>query len=202
MPPRYAVPILVLLLVLARPARADEPFGRVVARDGAALVLRAARRQTVTEGFELLVGDELRTGADGRVVVESPGGLRIVVGPAAELKLKRRLVERERSRIDVALDLLTGVLRLLGAEGGAPQSLSVETRAAVASVRSTEWLVQATGVDTAVLSLAGTVEVRAAGATVALNDGQGTDVLLGGQPRPPAPWGQARRDRLLALVPF
>jgi hypothetical protein len=200
MPSRLALLIVVLFLAAPAAATAAEPFGRVVSLDGAALVLRDARRQPLTPGAELRLGDEIRTGDMARVVIESTDGTRIVVGPASEVALRQRLVAREGGRLQVALDLFTGILRLLGGEGAAAPS--VETRAAVASVRSTEWLVQATGVGTAVLSLEGEVEVRAASDAVVLRPGEGTDVAIGGAPSRPTTWGQARHDRLLGQVPF
>ena len=64
----------------------------------------------------------------------------------------------------------------------------------MASVRSTEWLVESTAKGTGVLSLAGEVTVRGlAGGVVVLRPGEGTDVAPGAPPRPPAIWGEARR---------
>lgn len=200
MPARLALLLVALLGAAPIAPRAAEPFGRVVILEGSALVLRDARRQPLLEGADVRLGDEIRTGDASRLVIESQEGTRIVVGPASEVTLRQRLVSREGGRLELALDLFTGILRLLGGEQGAVPS--VETRAAVASVRSTEWLVQATGVGTAVLALDGEVEVRAGTEAVVLHSGEGTDVPVGGAPSRPVTWGQARHDRLLGQVPF
>jgi hypothetical protein len=195
--------VLILGLLLATAAQAADPIARVVTQDGVAFVLRAAAQpQPLAVGADLFIDDEVRTGADGRLVVESPAGLKLVIGSASEVRIRRWLVDTRRSRIEVVLSMVTGVLRLLGEPTGTPRTVEVQTRAAVASVRSTEWLVEATGAGTAVFSIEGPVVVRSAAGGVTLAAGDGTDVQLGALPTPPVRWGQARIDRTLARVPF
>lgn len=195
--------VLFLGLVLGSAAQAADPIARVVGQDGVAFVLRStAQPQPLAVGADLFVDDEIRTGADGRVVVESGAGLKLVIGAASEVRIRRWLVDNQRSRIDVVLSMLTGVLRLLGEPVAAPRSVEVQTRAAVASVRSTEWIVEATGAGTAVFSIEGAVGVLSPVGGVTLAAGDGTDVRLGAAPSPPVRWGQARVERTLARVPF
>jgi hypothetical protein len=195
--------LLALVLLLPMGARAADPIARVVEQDGVAFVLRgAAQPQALAVGADLYVDDEVRTGADGRLVVESPAGLKLVIGSASEVRIRRWLVDTQRSRLDVILGMLTGVMRLLAESTGGPQTVEVETRTAVASVRSTEWLVEATGAGTTVFSVEGPVTVLSPQGSVTLATGDGTDVRLGASPTPPVPWGQARIDRTLARVPF
>lgn len=190
-------------LMLAGAAQAAEPIARVVGQDGVAFVLRStAQPEALAVGADLFVDDEVRTGADGRVVVESGAGLKLVIGAASEVRIRRWLVESPRSRIDIVLGMVTGVLRLLGEPVAVPRTVEVQTRAAVASVRSTEWLVEATGAGTAVFSIEGAVAVRTPAAGVTLGPGDGTDVRLGAAPSLPVRWGQARVERTLARVPF
>ena len=68
-----------------------------------------------------------------------------------------------RGGIRVVLGLLQGITRLIGGlvEGG--RSIEIDTRTAVASVRSTEWLVESTAKGTGVLSIVGEVTVRRSG---------------------------------------
>ncbi len=90
-------------------------------------------------------------------------------------------------------------MRLVGGEASGRHWIEVDTRTAVASVRSTEWLVESTARGTGFLSVEGVVEVRGlAGGAVSLRPGQGTDVPPGGPPRPAATWGEARRRDALA----
>ena len=100
----------------------------------------------------------------------------------------------------MVLGLLQGIVRLIGG-GGAPAggTIEVDTRTAIASVRSTEWLLESTAKGTGVLSIVGEVTVLAlAGGEVVLRPGQGTDVPPGGPPKPPATWGETRRRDAIA----
>lgn len=194
---------LLLLLLSQLPASAAEPVARVVDSEGVVLVLRATGSTPLRASDPLFVDDEVRTGHDGRLTAQGEGGLRLVIGPGSEVRLRRWLVEPRGSRLEAVLAMVTGVMRLF-TEGAVERAVDVETRAAVASVRSTEWLVEATGAGTGVLSIEGEVTVTgtaATPATVRLDPGLGTDVVLGAAPSPPATWGAARLARLLALVP-
>lgn len=195
--------LLIVGLLLAPAAQAADPIARVVGQDGVAFVIRsAAQPQALAVGAELQLDDEVRTGADGRVVVESDAGLRLVIGAASEVRIRRWLVDKPRNRIDVVLSMVTGILRLLGQPTDASRTVEVQTRAAVASVRSTEWIVEATGASTAVFSIEGAVTVLSPSGGVTLGPGDGTDARLLGAPSAPVRWGQARVDRTLARVPF
>ena len=198
-------PLVLLIAGLLLPAAGDaaEPIARVVGQDGVAFVLRSvAAPQPLSVGADLYVDDEVRTGADGRVVVESNAGLKLVIGAASEVRVRRWLVEHQQSRIDIALGMVPGIMRLFGEPVDKARSVEVQTRAAVASVRSTEWVVDATAAGTAVLSIEGPVEVRSPAGGVTLGTGDGTDVQLDGAPGAPVQWGQARFERTLARVPF
>ena len=127
---------------------------------------------------------------------------KLVIGAASEVRIRRWLVDEPRSRIDIVLSMVTGILRLLGEPIAASRTVEVQTRAAVASVRSTEWVVEATGAGTAVFSIEGAVAVRSPTGSVTLGSGDGTDVRLLGTPSPPVRWGQPRVERTLARVPF
>ena len=195
--------LLVVAALSAPAADAAEPIARVVERDGVAFVLRSvAAPQPLPVGADLYLDDEVRTGADGRVVVESDAGLKLVIGAASEVRVRRWLVEQQQSRIDIALGMVTGILRLLGEPTDKSRSVEVQTRAAVASVRSTEWVVDATAAGTAVLSIEGPVVVRSPSGGVTLRTGDGTDVTLTTAPTAPAQWEQPRVERTLARVPF
>lgn len=195
--------LLIIGILLAPAAQAADPIARVVQQNGVAFVIRdVARPEPLAVGAALFVDDEVRTGADGRIVVESDAGLKLVIGAASEVRIRRWLLDQRQSRIDVVLGMVTGILRLLGEPTDKSRTVEVQTRAAVASVRSTEWVVEATGAGTAVLSIEGAVAVRSPEGGVTLQPGDGTDVRLTGAPTAPVPWGQARVDRTLARVPF
>jgi hypothetical protein len=195
--------LLTVLLLLAAPAgsvAAAQPVARVASTEGIVLLVRDGSRAPLGAAEPLFLDDEVRTGHNGRLVVEGDGGLTLVIGPASEVKLRRWLTRPQGGRVDAVLTMLTGVMRLF-TTGSGERSIDVETRAAVASVRSTEWLVEATAASTGVFSIAGVVEVVAAGTTVRLTPGLGTDAVLGGPPAAPAAWAAPRLARVEAAAP-
>ena len=198
------VRILVLVVGLlggASSAFAAELVGRVVGQDGRALVVRGPQIASLEIGASLFADDEVRTAADGRVIIESEDGVRLVIGSSTEIRLARWQADRPKRRLDAVISLVTGVMRLIGRDTGGERRLSVESRTAVASVRSTEWLVEATGVGTGVFVIEGSVAVASPQGEVILEAGQGTEAVLGAAPTPPAPWSAARLERVLARVP-
>ena len=70
------------------------------------------------------------------------------------------------------------------------------TDTAVASARSTAWIVDAKRYTTGVLALEGSVRVvgRTAPGEATLTPGQGTDVRRGAPPTQPVTWGLPRAD--------
>jgi hypothetical protein len=195
--------IIVLFLLICAPSAtglAADPVARVTHSEGTVLVLRGGVQRPVATQDPLFVDDELRTGHNGRLVAEGAGGLQLVIGPASEVRLRRWLVEPSGGRLEAVLSMVTGAMRLL-TRGVAEPSVDVETRAAVASVRSTEWLMDVTGAGTGVFAIEGVVQVTGGTASVEVGPGLGTDVVLGGTPSPPATWGAARLARMAALVP-
>src|SRR3954451_215386 len=177
-------------LVMAVPTWAAEPIGRVVKQEGTTLVQRGGQPQPLANGTQVYLDDEILTGHNGRVVIEGQGGLRLVVGPGSDLRMQRWLFEPQRNRLEGVLGLVTGVLRLFVTDN-TDRSVEVETRAAVASVRSTEWIVQATAANTGVFVISGRVQVTAPAGSVIVGPGLGTTVVLGGAPEPPETWGAA-----------
>jgi hypothetical protein len=76
----------------------------------------------------------------------------------------------------------------------------VTTRTAVASVRSTQWIVDAGADSTGVFAIEGRVTVvdRQMRGGVILDPGYGTDVRAGEPPSQPKRWGQKRVDDVTA----
>lgn len=105
------------------------------------------------------------------------------------------------------LRLLTGVLRLFVNRALAGSRFEVESETALAAVRGTDWLVDATPAGTGVAVIQGTVEVSGrdsqAQASVLLDQpGQGVDVPRGGPPGPVRPWSAQRFGTTLARATF
>lgn len=193
-----------LVLVVAWPAPAAETaIGRIVRLEGDVVVVRAERALVLTEGAELHQGDVLRTGADARALLVSPTGLEVTIGDRSEVAVAKWLATPDGGRLETILRLMSGIVRLVGEPRPGLRKVEVETRTAVASVRSTDWLVEVTPAGTGVFVAEGGVEVLGlAGGEAILAAGQGTDVAPGARPTAPKTWGAARRDRALARTSF
>jgi hypothetical protein len=154
-------------------------------------------------GTELLVGDEVTTGRDGKLLLQCSGGLSVVIGPGTTLVLRRFQAERGGGLLDAIFELVTGITRLVGESLPGGSVVTVTTETAIASVRSTDWLLDVTDVSTGVFARDGEVWVTGrAGGAVLLRPGEGTDVRPGEAPTEPRQWGAARRDAALARTSF
>lgn len=183
-------------------AAATVTIGRISRSEGTVAALRGSAIVGLAAGDAVFVDDILRTGAASRALIVCTDGLQIAIGPATEMAV-RSFVNAEPDRIRIVLGLLQGITRLIGGLVERGREIEVDTRTAVASVRSTEWLAESTAAGTGVLAIAGEVTVRAlAGGSVLLRPGEGTDVAPGSAPKTPAIWGAARRRDAVARTSF
>lgn len=160
-------------------------------------------------GDGLALGDRVATGADSKLQVLFVDGSSLILGPDSTCGIA--VYDPQPETAAVLLLLLVGTLRVTVGEGARWRSFEVQGGTAVASVRATEWAMEEGHGGTAVLGLEGAVRVRPrllpggalpqdGPAEVVLSPGEGTDVPPNGLPTPPKRWGEARRDKLLALV--
>jgi ferric-dicitrate binding protein FerR (iron transport regulator) len=144
----------------------------------------------VAKGANVAAGAVVVTGPDTRIEITCDDGVVVTVGTATQLDLGNLPAPDDGGNI---------VLRLLRGISGfdVPRrtwdSFQVETDLAIASVRSTAWLVESKK-NTAVFVRRGAVEVSAADAKVLLTEGQGVDVTVEGL-GPTAVWGEPRIRR-------
>lgn len=154
-------------------------------------------------GEPLFVGDTIATGDDGRVDVRFADGSMLTVGPSSRVQIARYAPEAPAGQVEALLSLLDGILKMVVGNGQRWDRFAVETSTSVASVRGTEWLVEATEGRSAVFVLRGQVEVAsraAVGGSVTLLAGEGCDVPSGAAPSEPKRWGPKRRFEALARV--
>lgn len=172
-------------------AGAQDSIQSVLFVVGAAVVIRGDASQELRIGMAVHAGDRVATGSGARVSIDLGGGGLLVIGPDSIADLTDLSL---RPGNPATIAVLSGILRLATPEDGTWVGLEVSAPTAIASVRSTEWIIDATPANAGVLCLRGGVEVlsRATGTSVPLSAGQGTDVPAGGPPSPPAPWGPAR----------
>ncbi len=203
---RAATPMLLLLLCVASPAGAQdgqafgEAIGQVSAGRGTVSVLRDGAESPLAEGDFVYEDDKIRTG-DGesgvRIVLADRSEL--IIGAGSEVVLDSFSAGAGGQRLDALVDLVLGILRATveGASREAP--FAVRTRAAVASARATDWIVEAKENDAAVFVVEGRVGVASTGPPhgVVLTAGFGTDIGLDRAPNRPKRWGEARVQDVL-----
>lgn len=194
---------LAVWLLAALPALAQDgaPVGRVVQQVGWVTILRGGAGGTLQPGDPVYRGDAILTGPRSRIAIEFADGSQLAVGSDSEVELERYLVDGAGRRESGLLALLRGIVRATvagGVSGGA--GFDIRTRLAVASTRSTEWVIEALRGRSAVFVVSGSVEVQdiASGASVLLEPGFGVDVRAGVPLAARKQWGTGRVDGVLA----
>lgn len=199
--PRAAVIAVLALTVTmpAAPAQDGAPIGELGRALGEVSVVRGAQRQPAQSGTVLYQGDAVVTGPGSRAEIRCGDGSTITLGADTTLSLAE-FAPSQAGTGRGFLDLVQGILRIALSSGRPWQSFEVRSATAVASVRSTEWIVDATRVTTGVFVIGGSVAVtnRDGAGEVLLTAGQGTDVPAAGVPSAAKTWGQKRVDDVLA----
>ncbi|HXV26047.1 MAG TPA: FecR family protein [Alphaproteobacteria bacterium] len=185
---------IALVWLIVCPAAA-EPVGRVIEQVGQAYFIRDGAPFSLRPGSGLAALDRIVTTADGKVVIRFEDGSLCTVGPDSEILLAD-LSAPEGGW----LDLIHGIVRIILAPGARETEAGLRTRAVVASVRSTEFIVDTTLESSAVFVAAGTVQVtgRLTGLSVTLQAGEGTDVALRAPPTPVKRWGDKRVGEVMS----
>lgn len=194
-----ALATLWLVVAVAAAAAADRA-GRVDGVEGTADVLHAGagERASLAAGDAVLLGDRLRTGADGKVRIVLRDESVITLGSGSELTITEQLLAPAPAS---AFQLLKGTIRaLVGDRYSAPGArFEVETPTAVAGVRGTSFIAayDPAEEETLVVGLEDVTRVRAridedGGAEVLVGPGAATRVRRGRRPLTPVPAGEDR----------
>ncbi len=174
----------------------EEAVGEVVQQQGVVTALRATTARSLRLGASIFRGDRIITAARAKVEIAFADGSTLSLGPDTSVDVAS-YSPRAEQRGD--LFLLIGIIRTrlsnLWSDG-----FKVRTRAAVASVRSTEWITEAREDRSSVFVISGRVGVTAMATDVSvdLSEGEGSDIEVGGSPSPPTQWGAARVEDVLA----
>jgi len=194
------LPCLMFLLIALVPAgplsaQEREAVGQVVQQRGVVTALRTTAARSLHLGAPVFPGDQVITAAQAKVEIEFDDGSTLSVGAGTTVEVVNYAPAARRPG---RLLLLIGIIRTSISElwsGG----FEVRTRAAVASVRSTDWVTEARDDRSSVFVVEGAVEVTAepGGESVLLSAGDGTDVPVGGAPSSPVQWGAARVQDVL-----
>jgi ferric-dicitrate binding protein FerR (iron transport regulator) len=189
LPRRALLPLPALLLSAAGPAR----VGEALEVTGEARAGTEGSWRGLAPAAALLTGDTLATGRASRLRAMLTSGIELRLGESARLRLD------QVAPGGTTLRLGTGSL-FLSRENGSRAPAAVVSPAALIAVRGTRlWCGPEDG-RFAVLLLHGAAEVIAQGRAVALQDGEGTDLLPGEAPGAPRSWGPPRIARALGSV--
>lgn len=159
---------------------------------GDAAVERGGATQIARPSMPLRQGDRLITGAGGRIEMRCPDGSGLIVGERSAVRLSIFITD-DRPH-NAAIELLEGIVRTLLPSGHAWERFDVVTRTAVASVRSTTWIVDVKPDTTGVFVEDGNVLVssRVNQATLYVPAGYGVDVRAPAAPLELRVWGPPR----------
>lgn len=151
----------------------------------------------VVAGLNIPAGATLETGSNSRVVLLCDDSTSITIGPDTEIALPF-LIGNAGPQRNVLLRLLQGIVGIVAPKQNW-RHFKVETSLAIASVRSTDWLVESDSVSgTAVFVTAGSVDVLASQQSFLLEPGEGITLkpaaATGVEPEIPEVkrWGEAR----------
>ena len=162
---------------------------------GPATVERAGTSIPLSPNVLLYQEDRIVTGDAARVEIRCEDGSIIVVGDRSSVSLATFVTPPTRRGGWVGvLSMIEGILRVTLPSRNRWNRLETVTDTAVASARSTAWIVDARRDTTGVFAIEGRVRVvgRTAPGEVTLTVGQGTDVRRGAAPTPPVTWGRPR----------
>jgi hypothetical protein len=155
----------------------------------------------VAEGLAIPVEAKIATGPEDRVRIVCDDGVVVTVGAATEVNLEQLAGPAGRDR-NVFVQLLEGIVGVL-APARSWGRFEVRTPVAIASVRSTEWLVENMAGEAAVFVRDGRVAVDVRdGGRVTLAAGEGITVAADGAPGEVKTWGAARIERSTAALGF
>jgi hypothetical protein len=113
--------------------------GRIKVASGAVFIVRAGALVPAQAGQEVFESDGLKTGADGRVGVTLKDDTRLSLGPASEVRLARFVFAPADGQMGLVLKVVRGVMAYVSGRIAklAPDSIRLETPAAVVGVRGT-----------------------------------------------------------------
>jgi hypothetical protein len=140
---RSGILLLTALLtaVLAAPAWAGGEAGSVESLSGRVLVTRAGVVNVLRVQSELRVGDQVRTGVDGRVRIRFIDDSTMTVAPNSNIEIAEFMFESQQSRV-ANFRLMAGRVRARVSSALTQDSnVRITTPTAVAGVRGTDFMV-------------------------------------------------------------
>ena len=176
---------LIVSLIAIQPAIAEEA-GEIVSMLGTAEVLRAGRWQAVSAGDRVFAGEVLRTGAGNRLAIQLANGSQVKLNANSRLELKQ-ITPRVEGLVPTTTRLLQNILRIFSGEmwiRSIGEPLQIQTPAATATIRGTEFNLAVSPDDSARLAvLNGIVEFSNPQGSVVVEKGEQATAKPGEAPR-------------------
>lgn len=126
---------------------ADAVAGTIKKVEGAVSIVRGGATISATPGTPVLVGDRIRTAADGTVGLALADDTLLSTGPNTELVISAFQFNPTTQEGNLLARLLRGSLHVVTGLIGkiSPQNMSIQTPSVVLGVRGTEFIVQTEG---------------------------------------------------------
>ncbi|MFS2179811.1 FecR domain-containing protein [Rhizobium pisi] len=158
--------------------RATPVAGSVIARKTGEEVrfIDVSNWRVVDLHQDLLTGDVLRTNANGQLAIVFSDHTQVRLGRNSSLQVKKMATSG-----DTVLELQSGTIWARAERGG--QGLTVETPAAAAAIRGTDWTMTVKGDQTSMIVLEGRVALSNPQGSVEVNQGEGAVATIGQAPR-------------------
>ncbi|MGO8099488.1 FecR domain-containing protein [Rhizobium leguminosarum] len=174
----FAVPGFGLPAMADPLPRATPVAGSVIARKIGEEVrfIDVSNWRVVDINQDLLTGDVLRTNANGQLAIVFSDHTQVRLGRNSSLQVKKMAASG-----DTTLELQSGTIWARAERGG--QGLTVETPAAAAAIRGTDWTMTVEGNKTSMIVLEGRVALSNPQGSVEVNEGEGAVATIGQAPR-------------------
>ena len=134
---------LLLLGTTAAPAPGADSVGFIRNAEGVGVVQREGKNLAAREGLELVEGDVIRTGSDGRIGVLFHDDTRVGLGPGSEVRIVRYRFQPTRDDLALVLQIARGAVTYVSGKIAAlgPSHVRIETPAGIVGVRGTAFAV-------------------------------------------------------------
>ncbi len=121
------------------------PAGKIKIASGAVFIVRAGQTIPAQAGQPVFEADTLKTGADGRLGLTLKDDTRLSLGPSSEIRLDRFAYAPAEGRLGFVLSVVRGVAAYVSGRIAklAPDSIRLETPAAIVGVRGTSLVIRA-----------------------------------------------------------
>jgi hypothetical protein len=132
------------LIALATASTAAAEIARIKTASGAAAVVRGTQKLQPAAGLQLLAGDKLVTGKDGRMAVTFIDNTRFAVGPNSSVSVSQFEYDRTRQKGTMVTEVDRGSLAVVSGKiaKSSRDAMKVRTPNTLLGVRGTKFIVE------------------------------------------------------------